>query len=147
MAMVEVNLNIMDWGMAIFRSAWWRQLLGIALAVGLITCPSCRRSNVSLRIYNEGSIAIRQLTVRFPEDEVEFGDVGRAAFSSYRAVTHGVGPYASFRFALTDAPIKQYVADFVGWKPIKGVAFTYRVRVEAGRSQPFLNVLAVVRDR
>jgi len=90
---------------------------------------------------------IRQLTVRFPEDEVEFGDVGAEAFSSYREVPHGVGPYASFRFVLDGVSIEQNVADFVGWTPMNGVAFTYRVRAEPGRSQPFLNLVAVVKDR
>jgi hypothetical protein len=121
--------------------------LGISIAVGLISSASCGRSNVNLRIHNESSTAVQQLSVLFPEDEVEFGDVAPGAFSSYREVAHGVGPDASFRFVLNGVPINQYVADFVGWKPIKGVAFTYRVRLEAGRSQPFLNVIAVVRDR
>lgn len=90
---------------------------------------------------------IRQLTVLFPEDEVEFGDVGAETFFMYREVPRGVGPYASFRFVLDEAPIEQNVAGFAGWTPMKGVAFTYRVRVEPGRFQPFLNTLAVVKDK
>ena len=92
-------------------------------------------------------MALRQLTVLFPKDEVSFGDVDVNTTSSYRTVPHGVGEYASFKFVLNGIPIKQNVADFVGWKPISGEAFTYRVRVETGTTQPFLRVIAVERDR
>jgi hypothetical protein len=148
MDMVEVNpIRLWNTAVAINRSPWLQRFVGVWIALGLVFCPSCGPRNMQLRIRNEGSKAIQQLTVRFPEDEVEFGDVGPGAFSSYREVPHGVGPYASFRFVFNGVPIEQYVADFVGWKPVKGVAFTYRVRVEPGRLQPFLNIVAVVKDR
>jgi hypothetical protein len=125
----------------------FRQCLAAFMALGLLVCNSCGNTRAQLRIRNESSETIHDLAVRFPEDEVEFGDIGGGALSAYREVRSGVGPYASFRFVWNGVPIKQDVADFVGWKPMSGAAFTYRVRVEPGRSQPFLNIIAVVKGR
>ena len=119
-------------------------VIALCAATVFITWLARRKGEAQLRIYNESSVALQQLTVLFPEDRVEMGDVGAGATTSYREVPHGVGEHASFSFVLNDIPIRQYVADFVGWKPIRGRAFTYHVRVERGRSQPFLNVTAVV---
>src|SRR5580658_9567777 len=70
-----------------------------------------------------------------PKDEVAFGEVGANATTSYLHVPHGVGRDAAFRFVLNRVPVRQVVADFVGWKPVSGKAFTYHVRIEQGRSQ------------
>jgi hypothetical protein len=78
---------------------------------------------------------------------VEFGDIGPGALCSYREVPHGVGPYAAFVFTMDGVPVRQNVADFVGWRPISGNTFTYRVRVESGRTGPFLRLTAVTTDR
>jgi len=129
------------------RFAWIRGLLAVSAAVCLLNCVSCERNRADLRIYNDGSSVLQQLTVLFPKDEVDFGDVGANVTTSYVPVPHGIGPYAAFRFVLNGVPVKQFVTDFVGWKPLSGKAFTYRVRIEPGRSQPFLRVVEVVRDR
>jgi hypothetical protein len=119
----------------------------VSAAAGLLSCLSCDRNDAELRIYNDGSVVLQQFTVLFPKDEVTFGEVGANARSSYLRVPHGIGRDASFRFVLNGVPVKQFVADFVGWKPLSGKAFTYHVRIEPGRSQPFLHVIEVVRDK
>jgi hypothetical protein len=65
----------------------------------------------------------------------------------YATVKHGVGPYAAFRFASNGVLVQQSVIDFVGWKHIPRAAFTYKVQLEPGVSQPFLRVVEVLQDR
>jgi hypothetical protein len=107
---------------------------------------SCQTSKARLRITNEGSAYFENLTVLFPKDEIGFGPVPAGATTAYREVAHGVGRDASFRFIVNGQPTEQFVVDFAGWTPMKGKAFTYRVRIEPGRSQPFLNVLSIHKD-
>ena len=133
--------------MILGRFDWIRGLLTVFAAAGFLCCLSWVRSDAELRIYNDGSAALQQLTVLSPSDQVAFGQIGANATTSYLHVPHGVGQDASFRFVLNGVPVKQFVADFVGWKPLSGKAFTYHVRIEQGRSQPFLHVIEVVRDR
>ena len=133
--------------MAFIRFAWVRRLLGVSAAAGLLICLGCGRKSAQLRIYNDGSVAFEHLTVLYPRDQVTFGDVGAKATTSYREAPHGVGRDASFRFVSNGVPVQQNVIDFIGWKPLSGKAFTYRVHIEPGRSQPFLRLVEVVRDK
>jgi hypothetical protein len=109
-------------------------------------CMSCRNSKARLRIENDGSASFENLTVMFPKDQIGFGPIAAGATTAYREVAHGVGRDASFRFVVNGQATEQFVVDFVGWTPMKGKAFTYRVRIEPGRSQPLLNVLSVHKD-
>jgi len=84
---------------------------------------------------------------RSSDARVEFGDVRAHTTSEYRSVPGGVGEYAAFDFTLGDRPITQSVADFVGWRPLRGRAFTYEVRIVPGRTEPALDVTRVVRER
>jgi hypothetical protein len=73
--------------------------------------------------------------------------VAASATSPYREVPHGVGRDAAFRFVSNGAPIQQNVIDFVGWEPLRGRAFTFRVQLEPGRSGPFLRVVEIAKDK
>src|SRR5262245_54559316 len=134
----------------ISSSCWDRWAYRVPLLTALILFGGCRQNpenSMQLRIHNESATRIEKLVVQFPEDNVEFGDVGPAAFSVYRSVPHGIGPHASLRFVVNGIPYENLVVDFVGWRPLSGRAFTYRVRLDPGESQPFLNIFEVVKDR
>ena len=83
----------------------------------------------------------------FPNDDVRFGDVAAGSTTAYATVKHCVGRYAAFRFAANGVQVKQNVVDFVGWKPMLGTAFTYKVQLEPGASHPFLRVTEVVKEQ
>lgn len=122
--------------------------LRLPLALAGLSIPfACGQHNAELRIYNAGSVPIQRMTVYFPDDHVTFADVGPNVVTPYQQVPHGVGRDASFRFVVNGAPIEQYVADFVGWRPIPGRAFTYRVEIEPGESKPLLRVMEIVREK
>lgn len=112
-------------------------LLRFVIITAFALLSGCRYEKTQLRVHNDTSMAIQHLDVLSPEETVEFGDVGARELSEYRTLRDGVGPYASFRFVLNGVPVKQYVADFVGWKPLNGTAFTYRIKLKSGTSQPF----------
>jgi hypothetical protein len=130
------------------RRTWVGLLcLRTVIAAAVVFCPGCQRGKAQLRVHNETSTALQQLEVIFPRETVKFGDVGAGTLSASREARHGVGQYASFRFVVNGTSVRQDVADFVGWKPLSGAAFTYRVSLKPGRSQPFLDIVAVERDR
>ena len=147
-AMVEVKPAMTIGRMiAIGRLLWLQRLIGAATIVILLACLNCGHSSARLRISNESSVVIRQMSGEYPNEVIQFGDVGPSMLTPYHAVSRGVGRYASFSFIIDGNRVEQRVADFVGWKPIEGAAFTYRVRVEPGRSGPRLNLIEVSRDR
>jgi hypothetical protein len=132
--------------MAAIQSAYVRAQRMLVTAVVLLACANCGRNEAKLRIYNDGPVSLEELTVLFPDDEVRFRDVAVRSATPYVTVKHGVGPYAAFKFVSKGVPVQQNVVDFVGWKPIKGAAFTYRVHLEVGVSQPFLRVIEIVKE-
>ncbi len=75
-----------------------------------------------------------------------FGDIGPGEISSYRRVPNGVGRSAAFRFSMNGDLTTQAVEDFVGWEPIRGEAFTYRVHLDTA-PRPLVSIIDVVRDR
>ena len=83
----------------------------------------------------------------FPNDEVRFGDIPAGSTTPYATVKHGVGRDAAFRFATNGVQVKQNVIDFVGWRPMPGTAFTYKVQLDPGVSHPFLRVIEIVKDQ
>jgi hypothetical protein len=134
-------------GNSITRAGCLRHLQLILAITGLSIPFACGQHKAELRIYNAGSLPIERVTVYFPKDHVTFADVGPNVVTAYQEVPHGIGRDASFRFVVNGAPIEQYVVDFVGWRPIPGMAFTYRVRIEPGESRPLLRVVEVVREK
>jgi hypothetical protein len=124
-----------------------QQYANSSRSAALLGCIHCGRNNAQLRIINSGSAALQDVIIVFPNDEVKFGDIPAQSASRYVAVKHGVGPYAAFRFIWNGVEVRQNVMDFIGWKPISGQAFTYRVQLEPRASQPFLRVTKVEKDR
>lgn len=94
------------------------------------TSPSAPR----LRITNNGTAAIKNLTVLFPQDQVQFGDIPVDATTEYQDVPNGVYRYASYRLEVHGQPITVPVIDWVGEEPMEGSAFTYTLAVDPDRS-------------
>src|SRR5215813_5276850 len=129
------------------RSTCGNRIRTVLAVATLLICARCGSHDAELRIHNIGPAPLENVTVVFPNVEVRFGDVPGRSVTPYATVRRGVGPYAAFRFISNGAHVQQNVTDFVGWKPINGAAFTYRVQLEPGVSQPFLRVIDVVKDR
>jgi hypothetical protein len=120
--------------------------IGLAAAV-LLACAGCGRNEALLRIRNSGPASLQDVAVLSPNDEARFGDVPSGSTTPYVPVKHGVGSFAAFRFASNGVQVQQNVVDFVGWRPLPGGAFTYRVQLGPGVSHPFLRVIEIVKDR
>ena len=85
----------------------------------------------------------------FPNEELRFGDIPAGSTTAYAKAKRGAGPTAAFRFAANGTQVHlQRVIDFVEWKPLPGMVYTYRVRLEfPKRYSSFLRVIEVVQDR
>jgi hypothetical protein len=123
-----------------------RHWIWIPIAASLLLFPSCGWRAAYLRVHNESSVPLRQFSVCFPQEEIKFGDIAPGEISSYRRVPNGVGRWAAFRFSMNGNLTTQAVEDFVGWEPIKGEAFTYRVQLDTAR-RPLVRIIDVIRDR
>jgi hypothetical protein len=88
-----------------------------------------------LRIINSGTQDIKNLTVWFPEDEIEFGDIPAGATTPYKHVPHGVYHYAAYRLDINGENVTQPVIDWVGEEPMPGESFTYTLDFDANRPQ------------
>jgi hypothetical protein len=114
-----------------------RTLLGLAalyiiLGAGLAGCGS---PAPRLRITNSGAQAIKNLTVLFPEDRIEFGDVPAGSTTDYKPVPNGVYSYAAYQYEVNGLSTTQPVIDWVGEKPMAGDSFTYTIDVDASRPE------------
>jgi hypothetical protein len=111
----------------------------IVLSVLLTGCtppPQAPR----LRITNQGSTAIKSLTILFPEDQIEFGDIPVGATTDYKEVPNGVYSYAAYRLWVHGQIVTIPTIDWVGEEPMEGSDFTYVLAVDPDRS-----LLAIVR--
>ena len=116
-------------------------LQGAFVAAGLLGLVGCgsvdsEADTSRLRITNAGTEAIVNLTVRFPDDRIGFGDIPAGATTGYRDVPNGVYSYAAFSLEIDGALVSQPVIDFVGEVPMEGNAFTYTLVVHP-RGAPF----------
>lgn len=89
-----------------------------------------------LRIANVGVHDIKNLTVLFPDGEVEFGDLPVGSTTEYEEAPGGVYSYAAFRLDVAGETIIQGVTDWLGAEPIAGDSFTYEVSFDPTLSQP-----------
>lgn len=99
-------------------------------------CSGCSDSASDLprlRVTNGGSVPASALTVLFPRDEIEFGDVAPGATTGYRTVPNGVYRYAAYRLVVNGQTVTQPVIDWVGESPMEGTAFTYTIAVNPNR--------------
>jgi hypothetical protein len=119
------------------RSSRAAFLLGVVLAAhvfgGCAGCSDSASGLPRLRITNGGGVAATQLTVLFPRDEIEFGDVAADATTGYRTVPNGVYRYAAYRLRVNGQTVTQPVIDWVGEEPLDGNSFTSTIRVNPDR--------------
>ncbi len=87
-----------------------------------------------LRIKNSGTMAVENLTVYFPEDEINFGDIAASTTTEYQDVPNGVFGFAAFRFELDGQVSLQPVEDWVGEVPLQGNNFSYTIDFNPNRS-------------
>jgi hypothetical protein len=99
-----------------------------------------------LRVRNVGTIAIRQLIVRLPNDELRFGDIESGATSVYLDVLHGVYSYAAFRHSWEGRTITEPVIDWISEKPYSVGSFTYQLRLEPYGEGAVVFLLDVLRE-
>lgn len=86
-----------------------------------------------LRILNQSNVSLTDLTVIFPKDRIEFGDVPSGAVSEYIAVPNGVYRYAAYTVTIDGRKYEQPVIDWVGETPIQGNDYTYVIDVDRGQ--------------
>lgn len=86
-----------------------------------------------LRITNNRDTMIHNLVVIFPNDRVEFGDIGPNATSEYLPVPKGVYAYAAYELEVDGKVVTQPVIDWVGESPVEGQDFTWLIDVEPNR--------------
>jgi hypothetical protein len=82
-----------------------------------------------LRVKNVGNEVIEDLTVVFPNGEVEFGDIPMGATTAYEEVSGGVFPYAAYRLKIDGELVTQPVIDWSGARPLEGDRFTYHLEL------------------
>lgn len=100
-----------------------------------------------LRVTNRGAVAIEDLTVYFPEDEVPFGNVPAGSSTEYQAVPNGVYGYAAYRFTVNGEVVLQPVIDWVGEVPLDGTSFTYVIDFSPNRNRwEMVKLLEVTHD-
>ncbi|MEW5938529.1 MAG: hypothetical protein AB1750_02600, partial [Chloroflexota bacterium] len=113
----------------LFSGACFLILFGVILA----GCSSQEKQTSRLRIVNSGSFNIKNLVVRFPEDQIEFGDVPAGATTEYVDVPNGVYRYAAYQLEVDGEIVTQPVVDFIGEEPMSGTLFTYTLDFDTSR--------------
>jgi len=130
------------------RSFWRRNWRRLALAVVLLSplafilWANGLFSPSLLRIENQGSSDLQDLTVRFPRGSVKFGDVPAGQMSGYRLVFGGVYQYAAYEFAVDGERIHNPVVDWVGELPLLPGSYIYVLSWEPS-AYPWIEVLEI----
>jgi hypothetical protein len=108
------------------------------------------QSKQQLRLVNQSSILLHNLIVRFPNDQVSFGDLPGGTTSEYRNVPNGVYAYAAYTVEIEETKYDQPVIDWVGEVPMTGKAFTYILTVDPQKwnsTGQVINLIRVGQDR
>jgi len=130
-----------------FRVVPWLMAVLTALSAGLIGCASPPSEAARLRITNGGIVAIENLTILFPEDEIVFGDIAVGSTTEYRTVPNGVYGYAAYRLVVNGQVMTQPVSDWVGEKPMPGHSFTYTLDFDPDRQRrQTVQLIGIIRD-
>jgi hypothetical protein len=104
---------------------------GVAVISG---CTSQSAQVSHLRITNNGSLAINDLIVLFPQDSIEFGDIPAGTTTEYKDVPNGALRYAAYKFEVDGQIITQPVIDWIGESPMSGELFTYTIDFDPNRA-------------
>ena len=101
-----------------------------------------------LRVRNVGSLAIRELVIMFPYEDVRFGDVGNGTTTRYLDVPRGVYSLAAIRHSWgpQGRPITQGVTDWLGERPLPVGDFTYELRAEPYGDGSIVYLLGILRE-
>ena len=124
-------------------------LLSTLLCVGGCgwVSPETNPQTPRLRITNVGSTPIVGLTVLFPQDRINFGDIPMGATTQYKEVPRGVYGGAAYTLRIGGAIVTQPILDWVGEEPMEGNAFTYALDVDPSRPQLLIvQLVSVTRD-
>jgi hypothetical protein len=118
-------------------------VLGVLVALSAFGgCTEVVPDVPRLRITNSSATRATRLTVLFPMDQIEFGDVAPGATTVYRHVPNGVYRYAAYRLEVDGQTVTVPVLDWVGEEPIDGAAFTYTITVDPSR--PLLQIVRLI---
>jgi hypothetical protein len=80
-----------------------------------------------LRVTNRGTETLEDLTVIFPDGQVEFGDIPAGATTAYEAVPGGVYRDAGYQLEIDGRRFTKPVSASRGEVPMEGSRFTYRL--------------------
>ena len=109
-------------------------LLIAVLAIILSGCNLPAADNPSLRIFNNGSVPIKNLVVLFPQDRIEFGDVPAGTTTEYKETRNGVFRYAAYQFEVDGQVVTEPAIDWIGENPMSGILFTYIIDFDPNRT-------------
>lgn len=123
------------------------------LLVGCSIPPSPTQTPIpaqQLRITNQGSLLIHNLVVRFPDDQIEYGDIPPGGTSDYQLIPHGVYRYAAYNVEVNGKLYEQPVVDWIGETPMDGKFFTYILELDPSRWElegMVINLAEVIKDQ
>lgn len=103
-----------------------------------------------LRITNQGSLLIHNLVVRFPDDQISFGDIPFGGTTDYQLAPHGVYRYAAYNVEVNGKLYEQPVVDWIGENPMEGEFFTYTLELDPSRwgaEGQVINLIGVTKDQ
>lgn len=120
--------------------------LAILLSVLATGCET-EFKEPQLRVSNDSSTSIENLSVIFPEDQIYFGDIAPGATTDYIVVPNGVYRYAAYEFDLNGQRITQPVIDWVGETPLEGNLFTFTINIDPNRNDwQIIQLIEVTKD-
>jgi len=100
-----------------------------------------------LRVRNVGSLAIRELVIMFPYEDVRFGDVGNGTTTRYLDVPRGVYSLAAISHRWEGRVIPGgAVTDWLGERPLPVGDFTYELRAEPYGDGSIVYLLGILRE-
>ena len=129
-----------------WRRNWWKLALAVVVLLPLaftlwvtgLFSPSL------LRVENRGYSDLQDLTVWFPRERVEFGDVPAGQLSGYRLVFGGVYQYAAYEITVDGERKIQPVIDWVGETPLLPGSYIYVISWEKTRVYyPWIDLLEI----
>lgn len=109
-------------------------------------CTSAACDAPCVRVTNSGEMGIRQLSIGFPKERIDFGDVPAGATTEYEETRYGVYGYAAFQFELDGRIEMQPVIDWVA-EPLRGRSFTYDVQLVLFEGRQEIQIIEVRTDR
>lgn len=119
----------------------------VVLVISIVGCTSPTPTVQRLRVTNSGKIAITNLSILFPEDDIHFGNISPSTTTDYQDIPNGIYGYAAYRFELDGQMVIQPVTDWVGEVPLDGDTFTYVINFNSNRNQgEMVKLLEVKKD-